>query len=350
VTAVDTAPRDVDNDNFVEEMLQHYRSLAVERMLEALPTSGPPYLYDLMASYLARPAKGLRPALCLAACAAFCGSSDRAVNSAAAVELLHNAFLIFDDIQDESDLRRGEPTLHQDHGIGVAINVANAAYLIGLELLRSNRPAVGSALTAEILTDTQQMMKHTVEGQAIEIGWIRDNVTTLAPADYYRMCLKKTSWYTSIYPLRVGALLGNADGSSRQAMYPFGWYLGAAFQIRDDILNLIGATDRYGKEWLGDLWEGKRTLMLIHQMNAGVAGKRLTHVLSKSRSERSESDVEWLFRCMEKDGSIEFAARSARFLAGAAKFQAEIVLQNAPESEHKRFLLAMPEYVIQRDR
>ena len=155
------------------------------------------------------------------------------------------------------------------------------------------------------------MMKHTVEGQALEIAWIRDNVSDLTPTDYFRMCLKKTSWYTCIYPLQVGALIGNAGASARHALYPFGWFLGASFQIRDDILNLIGETDRYGKEWLGDLWEGKRTLMLIHQMNSGAGGRRLANFLAKSRAERSASDVEWLFRCMESEGSIEFAAASS---------------------------------------
>ena len=145
MTAVEADITGVADNEFVHEMLREFRSMALERMLDAVPTTGPPYLYDIMASYLSRPSKGLRPALCLASCAAHGEPVARALNSAAAVELLHNAFLIFDDIQDGSDLRRGSATLHQEHGVGVAINVANALHLIALDLLHSNRSAVGSS-------------------------------------------------------------------------------------------------------------------------------------------------------------------------------------------------------------
>ena len=76
--------------------------------------------------------------------------------------------------------------------------------------------------------------------------------------------MHKTCWYTTIHPLRVGALIGSLGRSDLDSLVRFGFYLGAAFQIRDDLLNLVGDEAKYGKESCGDLYEGKRTLMVIH--------------------------------------------------------------------------------------
>ena len=89
-------------------------------------------MYELVPTYPSRPGKGLRAALCLATCGALGGRLERALNSAVAVELFHNAFLIHDDVQDESESRRGGPTLHAEHGVGIAVNVGNAMNLLAL--------------------------------------------------------------------------------------------------------------------------------------------------------------------------------------------------------------------------
>ena len=97
------------------------------------------------------------------------------------------------------------------------------------------------------------MMLHTLEGQATELGWRRDIVVDLTPEDYLDLIMRKTCWYTTIHPLRVGALVGSAGSADVTHMVRFGFYLGAAFQIRDDLLNLVGDEETYGKEILGDL-------------------------------------------------------------------------------------------------
>lgn len=341
---------EVDAGDLVEATLSRYRTLALERMLETVPADGPRYLYDVVRDYLQRPAKGMRPALCLAACGAWGGDVGAAVGTATAVELLHNAFLVFDDVQDESELRRGSPSLQSEYGVGVALNVGNALYVLAFELLRANRSVLGPTLTERIIRETLQMMRHTLEGQAIEIGWIRDNASNLDAEDYYRMCLKKTSWYSCIYPLRIGSLIATRGVEPSPALYRFGWYLGAAFQIRDDVLNLIGETELYGKERGGDLWEGKRTLMLIHQLQRRPTPARLDRYLRQTRAERSVADVRWLHSRMESMGSIEYAGGCAGTLADAALAEAPAAFASATDNDDLRFLLAMPEYVIQRQR
>jgi geranylgeranyl diphosphate synthase type II len=274
------------------------------------------------------------------------------MSCAAAIELFHNGFLIHDDIQDASARRRGEPTLHELHGVSIALNVGNATNLAGLQRIMTSRAALGGDLAWRILVETETMLRHSLEGQAIELAWIRDNVSDLVDADYYRMCLKKTSWYTCIYPLRVGALVAAGGARDVTGFDTFGWYLGAAFQIQDDELNLESDSGAYGKERLGDLREGKRTLALIHLLDtlSGADRRRLTRFLGRSRAQRRERDVEWVYDMMTAAGSIDYARRCARALADAAASEGAAALASLPDGDDKAFLLALPEYVITRDR
>lgn len=335
----------------VEPLLERYRDRAVQALLDDLPHSDHPYLYDLVAAYPSRGGKGLRSALCLATCAAFGGDVDRALNSAAAVELFHNAFLIHDDIQDASEQRRGGPTLQSLFGPAIALNVGNAANLLALQRIRANRALLGPALAWRVFEETETMLRHSLEGQAIELGWIRENAAGLADADYYRMCLKKTSWYTCLYPCRVGLLVAEQPGEVT-ALDRYGWYVGAAFQIQDDLLNLTGSYDSYGKEILGDLYEGKRTLMVIHlqRMLVGADARRLRSFLARPRHERSEEDVGWVHDRLVEHGSIERARACALDLARAARHEAEVALRDVADSADRAFLLALPDYVVARTR
>lgn len=196
------------------------------------------------------------------------------------------------------------------------------------------------------------MMRHSLEGQAIELAWIRDNVCRLTSVHYLRMCLKKTSWYSFIYPMRVGAIIAHCSPLDMDRFCRFGWYLGAAFQIQDDILNLIGDYDRYGKELAGDLAEGKRTLMLIHLLDACTAQerRRLRRFLAKPRFERTPNEIQIVHAQMLEYGSIEYARRAARQLAGAALLEGVSAFRDAPGSQPKKFILEMVLYAVNRDR
>jgi geranylgeranyl diphosphate synthase, type II len=338
-------------NQFFERTLADYRDVTTRALLELIPDHGPPYLYNLVSVYPRRSGKGLRAALCLAACSALGGDVRRALNSAIAIELFHNAFLVHDDVQDGSDSRRGAPTLHMEHGIPVAINVGNATNLLALRCLMENRAILGPKVSWQIMQETERMMKNSLEGQAIEVGWIRNNVCRLRSIDYLRMCLKKTSWYSFLYPLRVGALIAHNHVEADQ-FFRFGWYLGAAFQIQDDILNLTGKYRNYGKEIGGDLWEGKRTLMLIHLLQHCSASQRLRlrNFLAQPRGEHAAGDVAWVYQLLERYGSISYARRAARQLAGAALLEGLAAFRGVPDSEHKRFILEMVLYVVNRDR
>jgi geranylgeranyl diphosphate synthase type II len=333
-------------------MLESYRRAALETLLAYLPSKEPRrHLYNLVPDYPLRGGKGFRPAICIATCRAFGGATEEVLRSAAAIELFHNAFLVHDDVEDGSDYRRGLPTLHVLHGIPVAVNVGDAMNALGIKPLMDNRDLLGWRLTWEILVEIERMVRQSVEGQAMEIGWVHDNVCDVTYDDYLRMTLKKTCWYTCITPLRVGALIGSKGTAEIDALNQYGFYMGAAFQIQDDLLNLVGEHERYGKEIAGDIREGKRTLMLIHlygQLDEGER-RRLETFLATPRPDRDEEDVAWVLEGMHARGSIEFARSQSRRLAGGALHEFGRAIAPLPDSPDKRFLGELVTYMVERD-
>src|SRR6188508_1695536 len=304
--------------------LSRYRETTLAALLSAVPQREPRrHLYEPLASYLSRSGKGIRPALCLATCRAFGGDPEDAHTSATAIEMLHNAFLVHDDVEDESDLRRGLPTMHAEHGVPIAVNAGDMLTALSVRMLRNNLERLGTPLAARVYDEFDHMMQESLEGQAMELGWVRDNRCDVTDDDYLRMVLKKTCWYSFIHPCRIGALIATRDGADLDRFNRFGCFLGTAFQIQDDLLNLTGDEQRYGKEIGGDLLEGKRTLMLIHLLRrvSGDDQRRLGNFLGMVRVRRPPDEARWIAGLMRRRGSLDYGRTVAKQLAGAAQFE-----------------------------
>jgi geranylgeranyl diphosphate synthase type II len=165
------------------------------------------------------------------------------------------------------------------------------------------------------------------------------------------MVLKKTCWLATIHPSRVGTLIGARGGIDPDRCIRFGFFLGAAFQIQDDLLNLEGDADSYGKELGGDIREGKRTLMLIHLMERATPKERdrLCFILGTPRETRSDDDVRWVLARMRAHGSFDYARQVAHGLAGAAQYEFQNLYGSLPGSRDKQFLGSLPVWVIERN-
>ena len=338
--------------DLVPRLLEDYGNRTRVALCEYLRPRAPQrHLYNLVADYPRRGGRMLRPSLCLATARAFGASADEALTSAVALELLHNAFLVHDDVEDESDGRRGRPTLYAIHGVPVAINVGDALVVLGIRALTDNRRTLGTRLALCVLEEAAHMACESVEGQALELGWRRDNALYLTDADYLEMVLKKTCWYTTIFPSRVGALIGTREPQSLDRFVRFGFFLGAAFQIQDDVLNLQGDEARYGKESSGDLWEGKRTLMLIALLRAARDDERtrLSAFLSLPRPERRAADVRWVRERMAAYGCVDYARQVAHALAGAARHECTALYAGLPRTRDREFIEALPGWVLARN-
>ena len=334
--------------SLVADTLEEYGSLTREALVSYLPSGYPTrYLYELLADYPQRAGKMMRPSLCIATARAFGASAADAIRSAVAIELLHNAMLVHDDIQDGSALRRGRPTLHMLHGVPLAINAGDALFLLSLRPLLDNVGPFGGALGLHILREMETVAWHSLEGQAIELGWIKENLLELSDADYLNMVLKKTCWLATIHPSRIGALIGSRGAANLEPFIRFGFFLGAAFQIQDDLLNLA-PDPRYGKELNGDLLEGKRSLLLIHAYRhcSPADRARLAKLFQRPRDKRKEQDVDWVLSLMATHGSIDYVRCFAHALAGAALHEFVSISGNLPPSRDKAFIHGLATWIF----
>ena len=331
--------------------LEGYRALVLPKLLSVENGEPRQYLYGLVGDHLRRGGKGLRSALCLATAAAYGGNTADALPSAAALDMLHNAFLVHDDIEDGSESRRGHKTMYIEHGLPLAVNAGDAMQAMAFQLLRDNFDLLGPQKNQRVVDEFDHLLKQSLEGQAIELGWIRDNYFDFGDDDYLFLVLKKTCWYSFIHPCRIGALVASGDRLDPARFTRFGFLTGAAFQIQDDVLNLLGDDRTYGKEIGGDLWEGKRTLVLSHALRQATEPQRarLKDVLRKPREQRSESDVAWMTDLVERGGSIEFAQRSARELAQAAIGELGVAFADARPGPDLDFIRDLVRYTIERD-
>lgn len=339
-------------DLLMKSMLAEYGADTLKGIHQYIPDKEPrKYLYQLVSEYPNRGGKGFRPGLCIAACKAFGGEQEDAQNSAICLELLHNAFLIHDDVEDESFFRRNKPTLHSTNNNAIAINVGDAMQVLGLYPLFNNREKLGDKVAMKIFLEVQHMVTESVEGQAMELGWRKDNACDLKEEDYLRMILKKTCWYTCIHPIRIGAIIGTKGRVNPEKFDRLGYFMGTSFQIQDDILNLIADEKKYGKEIGGDILEGKRTLMLIHLMENCNAQEHaeIKNFLSLPIRSRKSKEAAAILKLMHEYGSISYAKNTAQYLAGAALKEFYTIFSRLPDSKDKALIENIILYMINRE-
>jgi geranylgeranyl diphosphate synthase type II len=310
-------------------------------------------LYDLARDYPARGGKRFRPALLVLACALAGGPPRRALPSAVALELFQNFALVHDDIEDDSQVRRGRPALHRLHGVPLALNAGDLLFGLVHEALLENEAPLGAELALAVHRRFAAVFRRTFEGQALDIGWIaRDHFPSRA--EFERMIRLKTAWYSGRGPCEIGALIGGGDAALQRTLGDFGERLGIGFQVRDDLLNLTadsaGAAPGllaggYGKERGGDIAEGKRTLIAIELLErlAPAEGARLRAILTKPPPETSPAEIGWAIAQAERTGALA-AVRDHCRAQGLAALE---LLRPLPPSPHKALFEELARYLVQ---
>lgn len=330
--------------------MREYGDLTREAILRFLPDREPrKYLYDLIGEYPRRRGRYMRPSICIASAKAHGASTEQALHCAVSIELLHNALLVVDDIQDGSVERRGLPTLHETHGVPIALNVGSTMSILSLVPLLRNVESCGPHVALWIFERAIEVAQQCAEGQAMELGWRLDNRLNITQAEYFDMVLRKTCSYSTIFPLRVGAMIGRGTENTTDATLRYGFLVGAAFQAQDDILNIDGDHARYGKELCGDLLEGKRTLLTIRLLSLCSEEERsfLVAFFAKPRPEKSASEMEQVVELLRRYGCIEHARWMMQALVGAAQHEFSRSLEHLPPSRDKEFLRGLAPWVIE---
>jgi geranylgeranyl diphosphate synthase type II len=235
----------------------------------------PKELYEPIAYLMSLGGKRLRPALVLMATDLFGGDINLALAPALAVELFHNFTLMHDDIMDKAPLRRGKPTVHAKWNESVAILSGDVMFVKAYKMMIQVKPEILSP----VLDIFNQTAVGVCEGQQIDMNF--ENRDEVSIAEYLEMIRLKTAVLLA-GALKIGALIGEASEKDAQYLYDFGENLGIAFQLQDDILDVYGDPEKFGKQVGGDIISNKKTFLLITALELanGNSAEELKHWLS----------------------------------------------------------------------
>lgn len=284
---------------------------AMNRWLDSVAT---PYLAAPLRYHFASGGKRLRPALCLYLCEQLGGPVEKAIPFAVAVEILHNMFLMHDDIEDGDTMRRDQPTVWVKFGIPNAINAGDYLLAAALRLACSaDLPPQTNLRLAEIFLDTAL---RTIEGQALDINLRAAD--SFSVDDYLRIARLKTGRYL-VLGMAGAAVISDSSPQVLENLWQLGDTLGPAFQIRDDLIDLTHGKGRGGQTGC-DILEGKPSILYAHCLAHCIPEERsrLLAIFRAPREHTSPDDVQWTIRLYERRGTLDFAQRMAHKLTEEA--------------------------------
>lgn len=321
------------------------------------------YLYQPLRGFSATGGKRVRPALVLLATQAVHGNVEAALPVACAIEDFQSAALIHDDIADKSELRRGEPCLYRRLGTGLAINVGDAALVHTIRrICHSN--AYDKTTRLRLIDALISMQEHTLEGQALDLGWTQENRWDITPDEYLFMATSKTAYYSAAYPLLCGAIVGGGTAEQRSALEAFGLKAGLAFQLQDDLLNLVGDAKTQGKDFRSDITEGKRTLLVVKAIEVLLANAESNAKSSTPDAAAAKTSYKKLISLLSSktndpillEEAVELivstgAVDDVRAYAQTLIAEAKGCLEEAPfDAEARDTLLSMADFFVNRER
>ncbi|GAA4309127.1 polyprenyl synthetase family protein [Mucilaginibacter gynuensis] len=216
----------------------------------------PAELYEPIRYILSLGGKRLRPALLLMACDLFGGDVEAAVKPALAIEVFHNFTLMHDDIMDNAPLRRGNVTVHEKWNTNIAILSGDVMMVEANKLMM----LVQDNILRSVLDIFNETAQGVCEGQQFDMNFEQDDRVSID--EYLNMIRLKTAVLLG-GALKIGALIGGADQENAEKLYQFGVNLGVAFQLQDDILDVYGDPEKFGKQVGGDIISNKKTYLLL---------------------------------------------------------------------------------------
>jgi geranylgeranyl diphosphate synthase type II len=314
-----------ENKNQVWPEIKSY----LDKLLDLPPYCAIPAKYNnlkkfhskIVKDYPQRQGKYFRPSLVLLTAQGMGYPIKKTLKTAAAMQISEDWILIHDDIEDDSLERRGQPALHQIYGKELSINAGDALHILMWQALMDNLNIVGDSLGKKVYDEFCTMLSRTVFGQTVEIKWTQDNKQNMTNQDILLILESKTAYYTIAGPMRLGAILAGATKKQLDSIYAFAKPLGFCFQIRDDLLDLTSNFEGQKKQTGNDIYEGKRTIMLVHLLkNANQKDKKsLVNILNKNRQNKTRKEVGWVIEMMKKYGSLDYGEKLATKFAHQAK-------------------------------
>lgn len=306
--------------------------------------------WSLISDYPTRKGKYLRPTLLMLVAGAMGKQKRLALKTAAAMQISEEWILNHDDIEDDSLLRRGKPSLHKLHGIELALNAGDSLHSVMWKVLIDNLELLGKTKTIEIMNEFYKIIMRTTLGQTVDIKWIKENKLNISDKDWYFIADSKSSYYSITAPARLGAIIAGASDKQLNLLSNFGLQLGRSFQLVDDVLD-ITSNFKGLKQKGNDIYEGKRTLILGHLLrNAAKTDKsKIVAILKKGREKTSPSEVSWVIKKMHEHGSIDYAKGKAKYFKNRAEEIFEKDLKFLSKQPYRNQLKEIIRFILERD-
>lgn len=315
------------------------------RLRSVMGNDHPKELAEACQYVLTAGGKRVRSVLVLLASEAVGGKAARALDAAAAVEILHNFTLVHDDIMDNAPTRRGRPTVHRKWNLNNALLAGDL--LLGLAyryMLRTRSLHLDRAL--KVLTEA---FIAVCDGQALDLEFERRSDVTVN--EYFRMIARKTGALIAA-ATEIGAIIGGGTEREIAALRKFGALIGRAFQLQDDLLDVVGKERDFGKTIGGDILEGKKTFLLLNALehSSGRDRAALMRVMKRrympplrTRTERTK-EVRTIATIYAASGAIETARQHIR----KDTEQAVAALESLPESSARSTLVWLSQMLVKR--
>ncbi|MFB6207719.1 MAG: polyprenyl synthetase family protein [Candidatus Nanohaloarchaea archaeon] len=282
--------------------------------------------------------KRIRPLLCLRMTSSLGGDERKARVFARSIESMHNATLVQDDIQDGDEYRRGRESAWKRYGRDQAINIGEALFADGYRHLVVNRDMFEEGKWEELIRVFNQAHRTVIDGQAMDIA-MRES-SDVGEEEYFDMVKKKTGSLLGA-SLQAAVVISGQQNLS-EPVREISEDLGPAFQIRDDVIDLVGEKGR--KKEGNDIREGKRSLVVVKALERLENGEELVKILDRKRDATTEEDVRKAIGMMESVDAIEDANREAEELAENAKAELEKIGESYPVED----VLEITDFLVER--
>ncbi len=308
----------------------------VEQRLHALVYSPVEMVTQVASHIIHSGGKRLRPTLCLLAARLFGYQGDRTINIGCALEFIHTATLLHDDVIDNAALRRNKISSNALWGNKATVLVGDYLYCKASSIIAED----GDFKVLEIIS---QVTAETTEGEVLEI--IKSNDPALTEETYLEIISYKTARLIAASS-HLGALIGRASVGDQERLKSYGNHIGIAFQLIDDALDYVSSDHEIGKVVGTDLKEGKMTLPLIHGMRHCTAAERemIRQVLQGQGEGSPEKDLQEVLSVLDRHQSIQYTLQKAHDFVAKAKAD----LEPYTESPAKTALLQLAEFIVQR--
>ncbi|MFA6281036.1 MAG: polyprenyl synthetase family protein [Candidatus Omnitrophota bacterium] len=341
--------------NKIETELKSY-ALHAEQLYSLHKISG--ILFSHIKDFITREGKRVRPILFVVGYQGFCDKIPKGLHrSAISLELMHDFMLIHDDVIDKSRTRRGKPSMHtmlqkylsnykkaKFSGEDLSIVIGDILYAMSLHaFLAIDEKPEAKEKALKILINAAM---HTGSGEFIELLAGLKDIGKITQDDIYKIYDLKTAYYTFAAPLMMGASLAGAGEKEITKLYNYGIFLGRAFQIKDDILDMFGTEEKIGKSTLTDLKEAKKTLLIWHAYKKSSRAQKnfIRKILGKENA--NKRDLEKIRAITESTGALEYCKNEVLLFIEKAK---ETISNSTIKPRYKNLLKEYCEQILNLD-